>query len=209
VSVNPSLVSWIEKMTEIGLEKRFSKARDALRALKSGNIQRADDRIANVRKIAKPRHSRIQVSKSATELNIKIPAVLVRRPLYSAFLGIFLLLIFSPVILALLLGNLNTLVIPVIIISLLVKLCGNNQITFERQQFEIIHQIFGWNYWRRTGEKSEILGAFLYYKGSEGYQIKIRCDNNRGTYCYVLANNLKEIEAAWLAQEIQDWLSLR
>ncbi len=42
VSVNPSLVSWIEKMTEIGLEKRFSKARDALAALKSGNIQRAN-----------------------------------------------------------------------------------------------------------------------------------------------------------------------
>jgi serine/threonine protein kinase len=42
VSVNPSLVSWIEKMTEIALEKRFSTARKALAGLKSGNIQGAN-----------------------------------------------------------------------------------------------------------------------------------------------------------------------
>ena len=75
-------------MTEIGLEKRFSKAREALEALKSGNIEPADDRIANVRKISKPPHSRIEVSKSATDLNIKILSLLLRRPFLSAVLGI-------------------------------------------------------------------------------------------------------------------------
>jgi hypothetical protein len=44
---------------------------------------------------------------------------------------------------------------------------------------------------------------------TDGNQIRIRSGNDSGTYFYVLATNLKEVEAAWLAQEIQDWLNLR
>jgi hypothetical protein len=40
-------------------------------------------------------------------------------------------------------------------------------------------------------------------------QIRISLSNDRGTSFYVLAQNLKEVEVAWLAQEIQDWLNLR
>lgn len=209
VSVNPSLVSWIEAMTEIGLEKRFRTAREALAALKSGNIQLADDRIANIRKIPKPPHSRIEVSKSATELNIKIPSFLVRKPLLSAFRGILLLALCSP-FLGLSTINLSAgLVCSGMIIGLSVKIfCDGNHIRFDRDKFELKHQIFGWNYWRERGELSEILGAFI-YNNFGGNQIKIRCGNHTGTYFYVLATNLKEIEAAWLAQEIQDWLNLR
>lgn len=210
VSVNPSLVSWIEKMTEIGLEKRFSNARDALSALKSGNIQRADDRIANVRKIPKPPRCRIEVSKSATELNIKIPSYLVRKPLLSAFRGILLLAFCSP-FLALSIINLSACFLFFLsIICLSVKIFGEgNHIRFEGDKFEIKHQIFGWNYWRKTGKISEILGAFLYASNFNGYQIRIRSCQSRGPYFYVLAADFKDIEAAWLAQEIQDWLNLR
>jgi serine/threonine protein kinase len=207
VSVNPNLVSWIEKMTEIGLEKRFSNARDALRALKSGNIQRADDRIANVRKIAKPRHSRIQVRKSATELNIKIPAFLVRKPFLGVVLGIVNL---GPwLMLAFFAKSIAGLVIFAIVISLLVMWSGlGNQLTLDRNKFELKHQIFGWTYGQKTGQKSEILGIFI-EKNVAIYEIKIRWGNHTATYSHVLAGNLEEIEAAWLDQEIQDWLNSR
>ena len=213
VSVNPSLVSWIEQMTEIGLEKRFSKARDALAALKSGNIQRADDRIGNIRKIPKPPHSRIELSKSATELKIKIPVALVRRPLLSFILGIFVLLTLSPMMLVLLLTtpNLTGLVICgiLILISYLINnCCTNKQITFGRQQFEIIHQIFGCTYLRQTGKNSEFCGIFIYNKNHHGNQIWIPSSNDKVPNFYV-AENLQDMEAAWLAQEIQDWLHLR
>ncbi len=210
VSVNPSLVSWIEKMTEIGLEKRFSKARDAASALKSGNIQRADDGSVDVRKIGKPPRCRIEVSKSATELNIKIPSILVRKPFFSAFRGIWLLALCLPTILAGSTINLSiSLVLSGLIICLLVMTFGDgNHIRFERNEFELKHQIFGWTYWRQRGENSEILGAFI-YTCFRGNKINIRCGNHTGTYFYVLGNYLKEIEAAWLAQEIQDWLNLR
>jgi serine/threonine protein kinase len=211
VSVNPSLVSWIEKMTEIALEKRFSKARDALAALKSGNIQGANLQIATVRKIAKPPHSRIQVSKSATELNIKIPAILVRQPFSVVFIGILFIVSFWLIFL-LLAGTVNLSIglgLFTIIASILVNSLGNgNKITFNRHYFKLEHQIFGWSYLQQIGEISEILGTFI-YTVNEVNQIRIRSGNDMGTYFYTLAKNLKEVEAAWLAQEIQDWLNLR
>ncbi|XZN89882.1 MAG: serine/threonine protein kinase [Microcoleus sp.] len=209
VSVNPSLVSWIEKMTEIGLEKRFSKARDAASALKSGNIQRADDGSVDVRKIGKPPRCRIEVSKSATELNIKVPSILVRKPFFSTFLGICLLGILGVTIITFSVTEIfGLLVISAMIICLLLSYLVVTYIKFNQDELAIKYHIFGWNFWRQTGEKSQILGVFL-YDTSVGYQIKIRCGNHTGTYYYVLANYLKEIEAAWLAQEIQDWLNLK
>ncbi|MBD1884235.1 protein kinase domain-containing protein [Microcoleus vaginatus] len=215
VSVNPSLVSWIEKMTEIALEKRFSKARDALAALKSGNIQGANLQIPTVWKIAKPPHSRIQVSKSATELNIKIPSTLLRKPFFCVFLiGILILLLLQPI--TLLLGEPNFytglgLFTIIASTSILLKIVGNgNKITFNRNYFKLEHQIFGWSYLGQRGELSDILGAFIYNTSFfGGNQIRIRSGNYTGTYFYVLGNHLKEVEAAWLAQEIQDWLNLR
>lgn len=210
VSVNPSLVSWIERMTEIGLEKRFSKAREALEALKSGNIEPADDRIANVRKISKPPHSRIEVSKSATDLSIKIPSLLLRRPFLSAVLGIPLTVILLQMIQGLFLSqSLIGLIFWSSIICLILRcFCQVNDINCYSNEWEIKYQIFGWNYKRIIGKKSEILGTFL-YRTSGGYQINLRLGSNAGTYSYVLANNLQEIEAVWLAQEIQNWLNLR
>ncbi|WP_445175172.1 serine/threonine protein kinase [Microcoleus sp.] len=212
VSVNPSLVSWIEKMTEIGLEKRFSEAREALAALKSGNIQGANLQVGAVRKIAKPPHSRIQVSKSATELNIKIPSTLVRKPFLGAFIGILIILICWPAMVEFLALNFNIgLGFFTLIASILVKISGNgNKIKFNRDNFKLEHQIFGWTYLEQTGEISEILGAFIYTL-TDGNQIRIRSGNDTETYFfyYVLATSLKDVEAAWLAQEIKDWLDLR
>jgi len=210
VSVNPSLVSWIEKMTEIALEKRFSEAREALAALKSGNIQGANLQNETVRKIAKPPHSRIQLSKSATELNIKIPSTLVREPFTVAIMGILFLLLVVPIILFFgLINNKIALGLFTIIASLLVKILGNsNKITFNRNYFKLEHQIFGWSYSQQTGEISEILGTFIYAEGRIN-QVRIRSGNNMKSYFYVLATDLKEVEVAWLAQEIQDWLNLR
>ncbi|HBK96573.1 MAG TPA: serine/threonine protein kinase [Microcoleaceae bacterium UBA10368] len=212
VSVNPSLVSWIEKMTEIGLEKRFSKARDAASALKSGNIQRADEQIGNLRKNPKPHNSRIELSKSAKELNIKIPPTLVQKPFFYTVVGMFLAPYSLSILLAVLALNLSIgLVICAIIIGWLIKyLFQRNVINFNRNDFEIKYQIFGWNYWRHRGEVSQILGVFIYNNSFGRNQIRIRSgNNNTGTYFYLLGSNLKDIEAVWLAQEIQDWLNSR
>ncbi|MEG3956047.1 serine/threonine-protein kinase [Microcoleus sp. herbarium2] len=213
VSVNPSLVSWIEKMTEIGLEKRFSEAREALAALKSGNIQGANLQNETVWKIAKPPDSRIQVSKSATELSIKVPYTLVRKPFSVVFRGILILLLFAPLILFFACIDYLIAIIALglftIIASLLVRRSGyGNKITFNRDSFTLEHQIFGGSYYQQTGDISEISGTFIYCVGAV-HHIKIYSANLMGTSFYTLATNLTEVEAAWLAQEIQDWLNLR
>jgi serine/threonine protein kinase len=211
VSVSPSLVSWIEKMTEIGLEKRFSEARDALAALKSGNIPGANRQNETVRKIGKPRHTDIQVSKSATELSIKVPSTLVRQPFSVAFIGILIILLFAPIILFFALIGLLIIALGVftIIASILVSFWGfGNKITFNRDYFTLENQIFGRTYNQETGYISEISGTFIYGVGAV-HQIRIGSTNVTGTYFYTLAKNLREVEAAWLAQEIQDWLNLR
>jgi hypothetical protein len=201
-------------MTEIALEKRFSEARDALAALKSGNIQGANLQIETVRKIAKGPPSRIQFSKSATELNIKIPSTLVRKPFLCAFRGISLLLPFLLCfVLILLLGWLTAFIIPLGLWTILASIFVTswfkcNKITFNQNYFKLEHQIFGWSYFQQTGKISEILGIFINTMGM-GSEIRISSGNDRRTYFYVLANGLKDVEAAWLAQEIQDWLNLR
>lgn len=210
VSLNPVLVSWIEKMTEMVLEKRFSTAREALAGLKSGNIQGANVQIATFRKIAKPRNSRIELSQSAKQLNINIPHILVRKPFFSSLMGIFLLLLYQPILALLTLNfSIGSLIYAIIIGLLLKFFLQRNVINFNRNEFEIKSQIFGWNYRRHRGEVSQILGVFIYNHSLGGNEIRIRSGNETGTYFYVLGNNLKEIEAAWLAQEIQDWLNLR
>ena len=105
--------------------------------------------------------------------------------------------------------NLTGLVICGLLISYLIKICGSNkQITFDRQQFEITHQIFGGTYLRQTGKNSEVFGTFIYNKIFQGNQIRIHSGNAQVPKFYV-AENLQDMEAAWLAQEIQDWLHLR
>jgi len=85
---------------------------------------------------------------------------------------------------------------------------NDSKITFDRNYFKLEYQILGWSYLPQTREISEIWGTFL-YNSAEGNQIRIRAGNDRRTYSYVLAKFLTEVEAAWLAQEIQDWLNLR
>ena len=65
ISLAPSFVGWIENMTDIALEKRYSSARDALNALDSKQIQPlSSNKYSALRKIAKPAGTDIQINKS-------------------------------------------------------------------------------------------------------------------------------------------------
>ncbi|WP_309228842.1 serine/threonine-protein kinase [Microcoleus sp. FACHB-831] len=69
VSLNSNLISWIEALTEPDLDRRFSSAREAIEALKTGRA------IASVPlyQISQPAKTRVQLSKSPERLKIKIP----------------------------------------------------------------------------------------------------------------------------------------
>ena len=80
VSLNSYFVGWIEKMTEIALEKRYSSARQALDALQSKQVQPSTPaKRPTLGKIAKPAGTYIKLDKSPEQLNISIPAPGVRK----------------------------------------------------------------------------------------------------------------------------------
>lgn len=90
----------------------------------------------------------------------------------------------------------------------LYKLCQRIRISFDRNRFEIEYESLNLNF-KQEEAVSNILGIFLYSinenDARDCYSVKIKTEKTN--YPIRMADKgLTEIEAAWLAQEIQDWL---
>ncbi len=198
VSLKPDLISWIEKVTETAIEKRFGTARKALEALKSRRIRRAAvSKVPALNRLARPSKTYIKLNQSEEKLEINIPPAGLRQPIYLFDnIGCWwaILLIFLPIGLVLL---------PFIAIARVTILCGEGtSICFDRNKFELMRTIFGITYGRKNGYNRNIVGVFLHNKGRTN-QVSLRTRDA----VYFLGGALREDECAWLAQEIQDWLN--
>jgi serine/threonine protein kinase len=227
VSLNSSFVGWIERMTEIALEKRYSTAQQALEALQSGQVQSSTAKRPALRKIPKPSSTYIKLEKSAEQLKIRIPAPgLIQLTKYGG-LGVFLYIILGAIVLF----QLATVIIPMIfsellissgfgiacfiglLVSLLMVILNyfvETKIDFDQDVFELERQILNFSYGKQKLYLINISGVFL-QKERHVYQLNIRFYNNENSHYknYLLGGALGEDESAWLAQEIQDWLNLR
>jgi serine/threonine protein kinase len=220
ITLNPSFVSWIEKLTEIAIERRFSNAKQALQALKSGIVQSSptsDSR--TLRKIPKPNGTRIAINKSAERLEIHIPAGGIRKiGRYNGLflIGVFLItgfLSFMPGLYLLSLSQNGSFNLGlsfglffwgIATFFQLAKVCGEQtNICFDRHLFKLKRQTFNFVYGKQAEDITKIVGVFLI---SDGYlkEVSIRS----ATRTYQFGGALTEIECVWLAQEIQDWLNL-
>ncbi len=219
VSLNPNFIGWIETMTEIAIEKRYSTARKALDALQSGQVQRSSAaKPPALRKIPKPAGTYIKLNKSTEQLKIRIPAPGCRKLAKAGYLGMLLYLylgvgIVSTVLLLILalIGTQSPLVSVIglgllgILFTLLSRYFGERtHIEFDRNYFKIERQTFSSTYGLKKVPLTEILGVFLNKEG-EVYQVSIRSAYKT----YLLGGALGENESVWLAQEIQDWLNPR
>ncbi|MGB7440901.1 MAG: serine/threonine-protein kinase [Coleofasciculaceae cyanobacterium] len=219
VSLQPSLVSWIEKLTEIALEKRYSNAQQALEELHSGQVQISPtSSIPALRKIPKPDGTYIRLNKSGERLGIIIPAPGIRRLAKYGYFGFFFGLHFGG---AALLGLVITLinmivegpsVLSVFAAALLLLLFAfvsmifgeRTHVYFDRHHFELEHKTFDFKYGRTRLDITRILRVILQKEG-EVYQVNVRADS----HTFKLGGALGETEGAWLAQEIQDWLNFQ
>jgi serine/threonine protein kinase len=210
VSVKADLRYWIEKTTEIAIEKRFSSAREALETLKSGKIQRSFNDLVGIgsdRKIHKPYDSFIQIDRSIDELKIFIPAGGLSRlnEIFNLGCGglilLFLLFLVVSAFTVLLPGySLIVMGTPVVLMTIL---CATQtKIHFNRTQFELAKKIFGMTYARKSHQNDNVNDVFLHRTGSI-FQVVIRSRNGRYEN---LGGALSEEEATWLAQEIKEWL---
>lgn len=206
VNIQSSLLAWIEKVTEIAIEKRFTNAREALKALKSKTFSRfANIQIASDRKLIKPFQSRIELDRSASHLKVYIPPGGLGRfnEIFNlgcgGIIAAYFLLVFGIV----LIGSapiLGLLVLGSIATKLIILFAESTYIALDRNSFELIRRI-GIPYGRKRVQNQDILRIFIHRVGSI-YQVNIRTPER----VYSLGGALSEEESAWLTQEIQDWL---
>jgi len=80
ISLNSNFINWIEQMTEMGLDKRFSTAKQAIKALKYGQIKLSQfTSDPERRKLSKPSGSLIQIKADQDRLAITIPSPGLRK----------------------------------------------------------------------------------------------------------------------------------
>lgn len=217
IGASPSLVRWIERLTEPSLERRFSSASQALEALHTGyslvNVPSHD--------ISQPTGSRVQLKKSAGVLEIKIPAQGLRGILSS---DTFIALFWSTFFFVLSSSRLHSVgsyssywwlfwVLGLIGLgSLPLTLFGQSSVYLNREYFEIEWKLFGLPYWRRRGRISNIhhvcnhkVSVLFQKKPTYGVAFQV------GTQIYTFgafAPPLAEVERLWLIREIKDWLNI-
>jgi serine/threonine protein kinase len=206
VSVSSSLVSWIEKLIEPAIEKRFSTARQALELLNSGLLIKSSN--VNIRnKFPQPVDTKIKVNKSSERLEIYLPAGGSKKLGKFGFLDMFASLYFAKGLISLPLLviwflPLGLLFSVAITVGLLMFFGERRNIYFEGDRFYLERQLFRSIYGKQVGDIEEILGVFLQKQGLV-YQVSIRA----GEQVYDLGGALSEAESIWLAQEIQDWIN--
>ena len=214
LSLPPSFVSWIETMTAFDLSKRFSTAKQALSALETGQILAASPRKSYVtKKIRKPDRTSIQLHKEAERLEIFIPSAMdLAKNNFLILLSIFVIITIVVVVI-LSINSPLTVIIAFFLATgisglILYKLCERIRIYFDRNRFEIAYEGLNFKF-KKEEAVSNILGVFLYSirenNGRDCYSVKIKTEKTN--YPITMdSKSLTEIEAAWLAQEIQDWL---
>ncbi|MEW6499661.1 MAG: serine/threonine protein kinase, partial [Cyanobacteriota bacterium] len=210
VSLDLGFVNWIDKLTEPSLTQRLSTARQALEAFK--NRQALEYPITS----HKPTGSKIQLKKSASHLEIRIP-----RRGRKAFRAVYLLGLITPFLYQLpnffnMLRNFYTdrnwffvwpfLMIGVLLIlGLIMPIFGQTYLYFDRNHFEIRRKLLGFPYWRRRGKTSRINQIFEEEAKSVGAARGVTIEAGR---CKFTTNPLATVERLWLIQELKDWLGL-
>ncbi|HEY9614382.1 serine/threonine-protein kinase [Allocoleopsis sp.] len=221
VSLSPSFVSWIEKLTQPSLKRRFSTAKEALTALKSSSrvdsglksqTQSGLPAVSPPRRIIPPHGTLVQVNKSPERLQIVIPERTSRGNAGILMLGGYLTLFIASLLwLTLKVGT------PIISFPFLVALTllsieairfyyRRTLVEFNRNtnRFELEWRWFGHTVSRYKGAIAQI-SYICCYRRKKASEVML---TGIGGNSYSFGEGLTDYECAWLAQEIQTWLNL-
>ena len=190
VKIANYFIHWLEKATNISIEKRFQTAKEALECLRKKQLPFASDNSRN--QLIKPKYSRFIINKTDNKLCLYLPPKMTYQ-MGNTSLFITILVI----------GIITLTFFPFSLLFLLFvyQYCKDIKVVFLENSFKIRRTIFGLTYQSIDRLNDDILGIFL-YEGSKSHSVKIRTKQKS----YMIGENLKEGECAWLAKEIQDWL---
>ncbi len=196
VNINPSFATWISKITEMDLEKRFKNAREALTSLDSKPklqpLVKKQKNLLNLSII-------ITINKSPDMIEIYTHAPSLREIQSSGmFGGIFCIFV------GLLLTNpvYGILLFILFFAGLFILFGEKNYIYFDDNCFRIERHLLDFTYGKIKGNTRDIVEV-LSSKFESGYQVIVQSENNK--YQLDKAMNLKDSES--LVEEINQWLN--
>ena len=208
VSLNSQFISWIEQMTELVLEKRFSTAKQARESLEHGLIQSYNHTSTSVdANNHKSSFSEIEVNKSKEQLAITISS----RGMYNFFQIVLISCVLSICINLILYQEIdsNFGVLAFVIFSLFLakeKITKKTYVLLDRSQNLLKIE-------RKTGfvkhgcqqqAITKISDPFFVKQGGK-YEIRIPSTQK----IYKLGGVLDKQDAVYLTQEILGWLNLK
>ncbi|MFB2836193.1 serine/threonine protein kinase [Floridanema evergladense] len=223
-NANAKFIQWIEKLTEPSLEKRFSKAEEALKALKNDRAYSLP-----VKKVTQPQENRIKINRSRHSLFIKLPSrklglgegigtVIITLFLAQFSFGTAILILQGILTFSIFSFSLNSLLLALWFLlgyRLLLSKFSYQTISFKAGNFLIETWLFNHCDRYKKGNISDIQDVFqsvqishnasFQANGKEEEMVTIQTIDKR----YSFGLGLSAIECLWLAQEIKDWLNSR
>ena len=218
--LNPSLIDWLEWMTEPSLNKRLSSAVEAWRALK--NPRQTDKTPMPLQ----PQGSDIKLTKNSEFIEVIIPPpgltsnlmVLISGavPLNAFYLGLLyssdfwrILISSIPNLLGIILYILVTLSSPLLVI-ILFALFREVRLRIDRQQISSTSHLLGlrWNHSKPVARQDicqlEFKTTLNSYKSSKASEVIVQAGDQK----YRL-HGRSEAEIEWLATELSQWLGVK
>ncbi len=199
VGVDLGFVNWIGKLTEPQVSERLSSAQEAIVALEQRHA--ITPPITN----RKPRGSRIQLHKSANQLEIKIP-----RRGWRSIRGIYVLTIFlSTLGMLFWWGWFAVILLPGAVGTLFAIAFDQTYIRLDRDRdrFEVRREIFGICTKRSLGKIANITRISETEVKHAGEVRGVAIET--GHYGKQFSTNpLATVERKWLIEELNDWLQL-
>ncbi|HEY9872436.1 MAG TPA: serine/threonine-protein kinase [Candidatus Obscuribacterales bacterium] len=226
VSLNPSFLSWIEHLTEPVPERRCTTAPQALETLKSGIfLSSQTPKSAQTAKFFRPTKTLIELSKSAEELEIKIPklgskgihimpiVLLGKLVTVYAFSTLVIMTLFFGILEVGLFLSIGLLLLIVWLIVII--LWGRTSLNFNRNHFQIKRQVFNFIYSELNYPTSRIKYVICRERdGKREVVIQVVKSDSDSLYSsrgdclsFSFGEGLTPDEQAWLTQEIQTWLN--
>jgi serine/threonine protein kinase len=223
VELQSNLLGWIEKATEISIEKRFDSAREALHYLKFQSAKiLTDSQLINTEKIEalENRLRKTQLPNGNVEIFIPKPEASFRfsfeifyaRSLILNYILVRLLVNFIESFDLIIIGT-STIILIVFILTfiytLLIKKSYNALLELKTKEIVLTYKfsknnILGTSSFTQviTNQSwQNIVGFFMCQKGKM-YQVFLYTKDKT----YLVSNNLSRYEATWLTQELRNWL---
>ncbi|MBW4617585.1 MAG: serine/threonine protein kinase [Desmonostoc vinosum HA7617-LM4] len=225
--LSPTFTRWLSLMSEPSLEKRFSSAVEAIKALDQQLFQNTTSLT-----VGKPAGSKIQLTKNGESLEILIPPV--GFQLSMVFTGFFALA-WNSFITTWTLGALVVpfpINIPFVLFSLpfwgiglsmvyriFFALFGCTRLRLNQQQINLTSEFWGIEFHRSRSSPREDIIKLVYVpkhftKDSDGSQTRVpaQLDIWAGIRKYQIGGDnggiQSETELEWLAHELSDWLGI-